>query len=217
MPWKGSEDFKRTLLLGRRMFTGIVLTRDGGEGGSVQIDKDGRVRIHYEMCEKDRTSMGLGLEKLVRAFAAAGATRMMVLDKWWDLSPVTSSGPAVADVDHAGGGPSSRRDETLDAISRAIRANGCRHGFRYGHFCAHQMGSCRMGSSYRNSVVRQDGRVWEIANLYVADTSVFPTASGANPMLSVLAVAYCTAQEIKKWLLAENEKEFTRTGVHARL
>ena len=33
--------------------------------------------------------------------------------------------------------------------------------------------------------------------LFVADASVFPTCSGANPMPSIQALAYMTAQGIK--------------------
>jgi len=47
---------------------------------------------------------------------------------------------------------------------------------------AHQMGTCRMGTSPRNSVVDDHGRVWGKKNLYVADASLFPSCSGVNPM-----------------------------------
>jgi len=42
----------------------------------------------------------------------------------------------------------------------------------------HQMGSCRMGSSPQNSVTDGQGHCWDVAGLYVADASCFPTASG---------------------------------------
>lgn len=51
---------------------------------------------------------------------------------------------------------------------------------------AHQMGTCRMGSSSSHSVVDQRGRVWGCQGLYVADASVFPSASGVNPMLTTM-------------------------------
>lgn len=59
-------------------------------------------------------------------------------------------------------------------------------GATYGPLAsAHQMGSCPMGTSPRNSAVDPRGRVWGTEGLYVADASVFPTASGVNPMVTV--------------------------------
>lgn len=60
----------------------------------------------------------------------------------------------------------------------------------------HQMASCRMGASARTSVVDAEHRVWGIRGLYVADASVFPSASGVNPMLTVMAIAHRAARAI---------------------
>ena len=55
------------------------------------------------------------------------------------------------------------------------------------------MASCRMGSSARNSVVDAENRVWGMQNVFVADASTFPSASGVNPMLTVMAIAHRAA------------------------
>lgn len=54
---------------------------------------------------------------------------------------------------------------------------------------AHQMGTCRMSATEENGVVDVRGKVWGTEGLYVADTSVFPSASGVNPMVTVMALA----------------------------
>jgi choline dehydrogenase-like flavoprotein len=54
---------------------------------------------------------------------------------------------------------------------------------------AHQMGSCQMGTRPSKSAVDPRGRVWGTQGLYVADASVFPTASGVNPMVRLLSVS----------------------------
>ncbi len=55
---------------------------------------------------------------------------------------------------------------------------------------AHQMGTCRMSAEARNGVVDPRGKVWGVdEGLYVADASVFPSASGVNPMVTNMGIA----------------------------
>ncbi|MGZ5651687.1 MAG: GMC family oxidoreductase, partial [Usitatibacter sp.] len=54
---------------------------------------------------------------------------------------------------------------------------------------AHVMGGCAMGNDPRSSVVTEDGRHHHVANLSVHDGSLFPTSIGANPQLSIYALA----------------------------
>ncbi|KAG9847590.1 hypothetical protein KCU77_g8234, partial [Aureobasidium melanogenum] len=65
-----------------------------------------------------------------------------------------------------------------------------------GQVSAHQMGTARMGSSPTNSVVNSRGAVWNTQSLFVADTSVFPGASGVNPMITGMAIARGIARGI---------------------
>jgi choline dehydrogenase-like flavoprotein len=54
---------------------------------------------------------------------------------------------------------------------------------------AHVMGGCAMGNDPRTSVVNEAGRHHQVANLSVHDGSVFPTSLGANPQLTIYALA----------------------------
>lgn len=54
---------------------------------------------------------------------------------------------------------------------------------------AHVMGGCAMSPDQRLGVVAQDGRYHGVRNLSVHDGSLFPTSIGANPQLSIYAVA----------------------------
>jgi choline dehydrogenase-like flavoprotein len=54
---------------------------------------------------------------------------------------------------------------------------------------AHQMGTCRMSSSPATGVVDDKGLVWGTKGVYVADASTFPSASGVNPMVTVMGIA----------------------------
>jgi len=65
----------------------------------------------------------------------------------------------------------------------------------------HHMGTCRMGTDPRDSVVNSYGLVHGTSNLYLAGSSIFVGGSGAvNPTLTIVALAMRTADHI----LAEN-------------
>jgi choline dehydrogenase-like flavoprotein len=54
---------------------------------------------------------------------------------------------------------------------------------------AHLMGGCRMGFTADDSVTDGYGRTWDIPNLWICDGSLFPTGGGANPSLTIMALA----------------------------
>jgi choline dehydrogenase-like flavoprotein len=54
---------------------------------------------------------------------------------------------------------------------------------------AHVMGGCAMGANPRSCVVDESGRHHQLANLSVHDGSIFPTSLGANPQVSIYALA----------------------------
>jgi choline dehydrogenase-like flavoprotein len=54
---------------------------------------------------------------------------------------------------------------------------------------AHQAGTCRFGSDASSSVLNTDCRTHELDNLYVVDTSFFPSIGAVNPALTAMANA----------------------------
>ncbi len=55
--------------------------------------------------------------------------------------------------------------------------------------CAHQAGTCRFGTDPDTSVLNTDCRAHEVDNLYVVDTSFFPSIGAVNPALTAMANA----------------------------
>jgi choline dehydrogenase-like flavoprotein len=55
--------------------------------------------------------------------------------------------------------------------------------------CAHQAGTCRFGSDPASSVLDTNCKAHEIDNLYVVDTSFFPSIGAVNPALTAMANA----------------------------
>jgi choline dehydrogenase-like flavoprotein len=54
---------------------------------------------------------------------------------------------------------------------------------------AHQAGTCRFGTNSATSVLDRDCRAHEVDNLYVVDTSFFPSIGAVNPALTAMANA----------------------------
>src|SRR4051812_3869289 len=55
--------------------------------------------------------------------------------------------------------------------------------------CAHQAGTCRFGADPATSALDVNCRAHEVDNLYVVDTSVFPSIGAVNPSLTAIANA----------------------------
>jgi choline dehydrogenase-like flavoprotein len=87
-----------------------------------------------------------------------------------------------------------RADEWLRA-SGAIKTwgNAPTVSLSGGH---HQAGTCRMGTDPQKSVTDVYGRVWGHDNFFVCDGSLHPTNGGFNPVLTILALAFRTAEHI---------------------
>ena len=58
---------------------------------------------------------------------------------------------------------------------------------------AHTIGTCRMGNDSEKAVVNSVGKSFDVANLFIADNSVFPSALSVNPALTIMALSLRTA------------------------
>ena len=62
----------------------------------------------------------------------------------------------------------------------------------------HHLGTTRMGTDPRTSVVDGNCRTHQVENLYIAGSSVFPTGGEANPTLTLVALAHRLADTLKR-------------------
>ncbi|MEO8654258.1 MAG: GMC family oxidoreductase [Ramlibacter sp.] len=60
---------------------------------------------------------------------------------------------------------------------------------RFGAYGGHHLGTTRMGTDPRSSVVDANCRVHSVRNLFIAGSAVFPTSSQANPTLTLIALS----------------------------
>jgi choline dehydrogenase-like flavoprotein len=93
---------------------------------------------------------------------------------------------------------SARR--TLDVIAQEVERSGIgrltyerdtleEDLMRFGAYGGHHIGTARMGTDPRTSVVDANCRVHSVDNLFVAGSAVFPTSSQANPTLTLIAMS----------------------------
>ena len=191
----------------------------GGGGGRVSLDSQGQPRFDYRPSRRDARAMARGAAAAVGALAAAGAVEVgsFLHTEFLQLPPppppqqtlpaaaaAAAAGPASSSSSAAAASAAAARERTL-AVERYQRHIGTAFGpgaIRRGGagatvISAHQMGTARAGSSPTTGAVEgATGETWEVQNLFVADASLFPTASGVNPMISVCALSWMVAEGI---------------------
>jgi long-chain-alcohol oxidase len=172
LPWRSAADHRALMERSASMSLVGVLCRDAG-AGRVRVDRDGSPRVRWRLAAGDEARLAAGLAAAGEVLAAAGAGQVLSLH-----------GRGLA---FRPGPPEAHR-----AWAEATRRAGFGAG-RAALFSYHQMGSCRIGTDPATSAVGPDHQTHEVEGLYVADASLFPTASGVNPMLSVMALAHRAA------------------------
>ncbi len=66
--------------------------------------------------------------------------------------------------------------------------------------CAHQAGTCRFGTDPATSVLDVNCKAHELDNLYVVDTSFFPSIGAVNPALTAMANALRVGDHLRERL-----------------
>lgn len=77
-----------------------------------------------------------------------------------------------------------------------LRAAGATRTFRQPPAQVHMMGTARIGADAATSVANSYGQTHDVPNLYVAGGALFPTGSSVNPTLTILALAWRTAEQL---------------------
>ena len=77
---------------------------------------------------------------------------------------------------------------------------------------AHQAGTCRFGTDPATSVLDTNCKAHELDNLYVVDTSFFPSIGAVNPALTAMANAIRVGDHLLERMGATAEGESARAG-----
>ena len=178
-PWESRASSEADLGNLRYLAPLIGICRDL-DGGTVTLRRSGTVRISYALSQRDADTVRSAATALARIHHAANALEIIVF-----------------------GSPSARHfagSHFEDFVRRLSRLDAAPN--RLTVASAHQMGTARMGADPAEHAcdprgrVRRDDKGALVDGLYVADTSLFPTASGVNPMVTVMALARRVARTV---------------------
>jgi choline dehydrogenase-like flavoprotein len=181
-PWLGAVASREFMGRARHLAPFIALLRESGEG-RVALSRGGYPRITYRLSADDRSSARRALIEMSRLARAAGAEQVIAL-----ATPPHTWRASAGDPGF---------DRMLHRLGRLSMAAN-----RATLFSAHQLGSARAGLDPATHPCDPGGRVRSsvrgdlVPGLYVGDTSLFPTPSVVNPMLTAMTLAERTARAV---------------------
>jgi choline dehydrogenase-like flavoprotein len=174
LPFTTAAEHTRIMSQFRHGATLISLVRDRGHG-RVTIDRAGMSVPTYALTDElDLRNMAQGIDAQVRLHEAAGATQITGV---------------------AAGAPTWRWGDDPSTFSARVQQIPLRGG-GWTLFSAHQMGTCRMGTDPETSVAGPWGELHDVKGVWIGDGSAFPTASGTNPMITIMALAHRNAEAV---------------------
>ena len=157
---------------------GGILIRDTPKG-VVTINTDGDPRIKYGLDNHDKRNLSNGIRMLAELYLKAGALRVLVTYR---------KALFIEKQEY---------DRNPRVIAQRIRPENCGQDQLY-LGAVHPQGGNRLGTDPRISVVDEHCIHHQVRNVLVCDASVFPTATGVNPMLTIMAIATRVAEYLKQ-------------------
>jgi choline dehydrogenase-like flavoprotein len=174
LPYHGEQAWELMQRYNQMVVSGVLV--EDSHSGSVSRGLFGLPLVRYDITPLDHARFKKGVKLLAEMHFAMGA-EMVVLPFF--NQHVARTPDDLRKIDQLQTSPS-----TLEL------------------FTPHLMGTCRMGSSPRDSVVDLCGQLWDLPGCYVADASLFPTAIGVNPQITIMALATRVAERLELARLA---------------
>ncbi|KAL9596087.1 MAG: hypothetical protein Q9219_006035 [cf. Caloplaca sp. 3 TL-2023] len=171
----------------------LAVVRDRDTGRVYPDPVDGRCKIKYTPSKRDRDAALECVIGMCRIMYVMGCEEIRLANS--DIpaftrssNPSSSSSPATPRDDDEEEDEGIKPNPAFQSFLQGIRNKGLAQPAT-GWGSAHQMGTCRMSAEPSRGVVDAKGKVWGCEGLYVADASVFPSASGVNPMVTTMAIS----------------------------
>jgi choline dehydrogenase-like flavoprotein len=180
VPGSGRQVYEELSRFNDYVGFGCMLVDTPSEDNRVMLDGAGDTVLQYAFSDSDKDRFRIGVGIGIRMMFLAGAKKVIV--------PSNENILNVADFD-------PMRGVFLTDISQAdiVERNIAFVPNRTVITSAHLQASNKMGP-FGTGVVSLNHRLWaadgsEVPNLYVMDSSIFPTSVGANPMQSLYTIA----------------------------
>ena len=120
-----------------------------------------------------------------------------VKDKWGLAAPNVHFDDHDNDI--------AMRNHAFAQGEKVYKAAGAIRTFRTPPYpSTHNLGTCRMGASAKDSVCNAYGQTHDIANLFISDGSQFTTGGAENPTLTIVTLAIRQAEYIAKQMTARS-------------
>ena len=173
LPWGDAVTWRARVARYNHSALATSIVRDKDSRASVTRDEaTGEPRVRFAFGPQDRRAGVEGLVALAKCYVEMGAEEVTV---------------------DARGVPAWHRGDDFAAWIAQLRSVGLQDK-KAGS--AHQLGTARMAANDDDGVCDTRGRVWGTRGLWVADGSLCPTATGVNPMVTIMALAEYVAGDV---------------------
>lgn len=180
VPGDGKQIYDELSKFSNYVGFGCMLVDTPSADNRIVLDEQGETALEYALSESDKERFRIGVGIGIRMMFLAGAKQVIV--------PSNENILGLADFDPMQG-------TYLTDISQAdlVQQNLQFIPNRTVITSAHLQATNKMGPT-NESVVSLNHRLWgangrEVPNVYVMDSSIFPTSVGANPMQSLYSIA----------------------------
>ncbi|MGB9338281.1 MAG: GMC family oxidoreductase N-terminal domain-containing protein [Polyangiales bacterium] len=143
-----------------RMAPSLLLVPDA-PSGTVEVARDGRLTIRYEQREDHRARLRLAVQTAAKVYLEAGAREVLV-----PTAPPLTIG-------------SAREAQQAQQLTLAPATAPM--------ISAHQQGTVRFAASERDGGADLNGQVYGTRDVYVFDSSGFPTSASSHTMTPIIA------------------------------
>jgi choline dehydrogenase-like flavoprotein len=167
LPYTGMKHKKLILKYDHFASIGVMVTDTSR--GRVFLFRDD-IFINYNLARRDAQNLGRAAAEAAKILFEAGAKKVY---------------PHIYGVDEL---------EKPDDVKKLQRMRVKPSYLELSSF--HPLGTCRMGSNPRRSVVNPDLESHDVKNLFIIDGSVFPTPIGVNPQETIMAFSARAAKYI---------------------